>query len=272
VATFNIRSGRGADNRCDLDRTAALLGGLDLVALHEVRGPTPRRPLDQAAILGRKLNMPSLFAPSEIRFGREYFGNGLLCRPPVASWRRIPLPGTRHKGQRNMVLARVALRGRTVSVLLTHLDPLVDREAQLEAALARFLSLEAPAVLLGDLNTPASDPRLRALLARADVCEALGGAPGPAGARRVDWIFARGLRVADAGRVPNDASDHPLLWAELRPLPADRSAAAPSARATAPDPAAALQAAGESAGPSSRSPARHSGATGRRSPPPRPSR
>ena len=47
----------------------------------------------------------------------------------------------------------------------------------------------------------------------------------------VDWIIARGLRFADCGSVKNDASDHPLVWAELELLAAPRTADSSAAKA-----------------------------------------
>jgi endonuclease/exonuclease/phosphatase family metal-dependent hydrolase len=35
-------------------------------------------------------------------------------------------------------------------------------------------------------------------------------------ADRIDWIFTRGMEAVSAGVEANDASDHPMVWAELK--------------------------------------------------------
>jgi endonuclease/exonuclease/phosphatase (EEP) superfamily protein YafD len=43
----------------------------------------------------------------------------------------------------------------------------------------------------------------------------LAGQPTVGAKERIDWILVEGLAVVDAGAVETDASDHPLIWAEL---------------------------------------------------------
>jgi endonuclease/exonuclease/phosphatase family metal-dependent hydrolase len=218
VAAFNIHAGKGRDGRQDLARTAEQLKALDLICLNEVAGPGPWGGEDQASVLGRRLKMPHLFAASERRWGDESWGNALLCALPVGHWVRIPLPATRRRGFRNAVLAEVRVGSERLNVLLTHVDRDRDREAQLRDVIALYLALAPPAVLMGDLNSRASDPQLKSLLARPDVTDAAAGARGDRRSRR-DWIIVRGLRVVSAGVRATDASDHPVVRAELE-LPA----------------------------------------------------
>src|SRR3954468_7553080 len=90
VAIFNIHSGRNAGGEYNLEKTAAVLKGFDLVALNEARGTSVFNDVDQAQLLGQKLNMQWLFAPTENRWGHEHFGNGLLSAVSVMDWRRVP--------------------------------------------------------------------------------------------------------------------------------------------------------------------------------------
>lgn len=215
LATFNIHSGKGTDGQTDLDRIADELAGFDVVGLNEVRGgfgPDAH----QAAQLGRRLGMAWLFAPTERRWWHEHFGNGILSNIAARSGLTIPLPGTQSAKHRNAVLLRLGEGERAISLLVTHLDHVSDRQLQLRAVTELFLSLEPPAVLIGDLNTPGDDPLLKALLSRPDVRDAVADVAGPrARKRRIDWIITRGLRVRDAGIRETAASDHPLVWAEL---------------------------------------------------------
>ena len=84
---------------------------------------------------------------------------------------------------------------------------------------------------LFDLNTRMDEPKLKQLLSEPSITDFItDGIKGSTKVKGVDWIIARGLRFADCGSVQTDASDHPLVWAELElpaapPRTADGSAA-----------------------------------------------
>jgi endonuclease/exonuclease/phosphatase family metal-dependent hydrolase len=166
--------------------------------------------------------MPWLFAPAEHRWGHDHFGNAVLCSLPVQAWERIPLP--RHYGHscRNVVLLSAAYRGRTLRLVVTHLDrgDDRDRDRQLQTVAALFLGQQEPAILLGDLNTTGDEPLLAQLLSTPGVHDPVAEILGPKTPRRIDWMLTRGLETVDAGVIENDASDHPCVWAELK-LPGD---------------------------------------------------
>jgi endonuclease/exonuclease/phosphatase family metal-dependent hydrolase len=217
IGTFNINGCKGTDGRRDVDRVAACLQDLDFVALNEVHGPRLWERDNQAALLGRRLGMPWLFAPATRDWHTVEFGNGLLTSLPVESWQRKPLAASNGRGDRNAVLVRLRQRGQTVSVLLTHIARSDDltRQQQLREAVDRYLELPEPAIFLGDLNSEAGEPEIRRLLAVAGVIDAVGQKLGSRDPPRIDWIFVRGLRVLDAGLRDEGASDHPLAWAEV---------------------------------------------------------
>ncbi|MBN2578178.1 MAG: endonuclease/exonuclease/phosphatase family protein [Pirellulales bacterium] len=221
-ATWNIHGGKGLDGRKDLDRIAELLRGFDFVALQEVRGPGLFGGVDQAEFLGRRQKMAWLFAPAVRQWYCRESGNGMLGRMSVNSWQRIPLPSYKDYSFRNMVLCSVVPPGlhdsdRSIRVLITHLNRRheTDRKAQLRIVLSLFLSLREPAVLLGDLNTTAQDPQLRGLLKDNMVIDPVRKVLGGKAPNRIDWILARGLKCRDAGIIETEASDHPLIWADL---------------------------------------------------------
>jgi endonuclease/exonuclease/phosphatase family metal-dependent hydrolase len=217
VATFNIHGGRGTDGVQDLSRIADLLKGFDLVGLNEVHAARIGSGDNQASGLGKTLDQPWLFAPTERRWWRDDFGNAVLTKLAVDHWYRLPLPATQGAGFRNVVWLTIPWRDRTVTVLVTHLDRTLDRETQLRTALNVFQSLATPAILMGDFNTTAIDPMLYRFLAESDAIDALGSPDiGNETSNRIDWILARGLSRVDSGCVPTTASDHPLMWAELR--------------------------------------------------------
>lgn len=214
LATFNIASGRGKDGRVDLGRTMEQLKGFDLVGLNEVGAETLEVGVNQARQLGEMLHVPYLFAPTEYRFWRPHFGNGVLSVLPVGGWVVVPIVSTQAAGHRNVVLLRVMRAGVVVNVLITHVDRGPDRVAQLATVTRMFAALQPPAVLMGDLNTLPDDPLLAPLRAMAGVREPLAEVTEASG-RRIDYIFTRGLVTRDAGVEDVGASDHPLVWADV---------------------------------------------------------
>jgi endonuclease/exonuclease/phosphatase family metal-dependent hydrolase len=226
VGTFNIHGcKRELDGKVDLPRTAKCLEKLDFVALEEVHGPSLFGGEDQAALLGKQLKMAWLFTPAAREWYCQESGNGFLTSLPVTFWERIPLQSHRDYSFRNVVLLGVRQktgdgRERIVHILLTHVNRRYneDREAQLRAVIALFLSLQDPAILLGDLNSTAEDPQITKLLNDPQVIDAVGAISDTkaTNAERIDWIFCRGLKPLRGGMMRNDASDHPMVWAELK--------------------------------------------------------
>jgi endonuclease/exonuclease/phosphatase family metal-dependent hydrolase len=217
IGTFNIHGCKGADGCRDLGRVADCLRGLDFVALNEVHGPRLWQNLDQAGQLGQRLGMAWLFAPNTRTWYHLDSGNGLLSTLPVAAWQRIPLAQSGGRGYRNAVLATLCCGDCTVRVLATHITRHDgDRQEQLRAVIDLYLALAEPAILLGDLNSAADDPQIRHLLAAPGVADCVGERLAQARNSRIDWIFARGLRPLKAGIQDSDASDHPMVWAELQ--------------------------------------------------------
>jgi endonuclease/exonuclease/phosphatase family metal-dependent hydrolase len=223
VATFNLHGGKGLDGREDLSRSAKLLENLDFIALQEARGPGFLGGDDQPTLLGKQIKMAWLFAPAVRQWLFMESGNGLLTSLPVTFWQRIPLQSHRDYSYRNVVLVGLkqktrAGEERVIHILATHVNRRYDedRQAQLRAVLALFQSLQEPAILLGDLNSNFHDPQIAEILRHTEITDAVGKILGTNDdSERIDWIFCRGLTCLKAGIVRNDASDHPLVWAEL---------------------------------------------------------
>ncbi len=215
IATFNIHSCVGADDRMDIDRVASSLRGFDVVGLNEVRGSAPWRWDNQARLLGDRLSLPWLFVPSERQWYCDSFGNALLCARPVQQWHHQPMAGSFWRGKRSLLRATFLVGDRPVRLIVTHLDRHDDRARQLTNLGQLFLTEPAPVVFMGDLNTPADDPLIAWLLSKGadDPVGKVLGAHCPKD--RIDWILTRGLRCRDAGLIDNGASDHPMPWAEL---------------------------------------------------------
>lgn len=216
LATFNIHGCRGRDGTRDLGAVADTIQEYDFVALQEAHGGLYAGRPDQCAQLGERLQFASLFAPTERRWWRDNIGNGLLTRVPLSGWQRIPLPGTQDGRFRNLLLARLPLGETTVRVLIGHLDNQRDHDAHLRSAIDLFLSLESPAVLMGDLNSHRLDPQLKALFSRPEVTAVVGERFSDGRRMRaVDWIIARGLVCRSQQTIDLGASDHPAVAAVL---------------------------------------------------------
>ena len=216
IGTWNIHSGVGRDGRYDLQRIAKCLDGLDFVALNEVRGLAAGSANNQAAALGATLQQAWLFAPSERQWWHDHFGNAALTDLPISAWLRIPLPCSQGKGYRNALLMTVETAGAPVRVLATHLDRSHDRAMQLAAVSDLFLALAEPCVLLGDLNTTSDDAQIQRLRCAPGVEDPFAARLGGNDEFRIDWILTRGLHCVRCDIEDRGASDHPLLWAELK--------------------------------------------------------
>ncbi|HET6328451.1 MAG TPA: endonuclease/exonuclease/phosphatase family protein [Planctomycetaceae bacterium] len=219
IATFNTHAGVGRDGVRDLGRTADALRDLDLAALQEVRSPLFGIDGPQVADVAARLQMGWLFVPAERRWWHNHYGNALLTRFPLVDYVRIPLPTPSRQRFRAALLTNFTHWGRTVHVLTVHIDKDEARDThniQLRTAFDLFLSLNEPAILLGDLNEFASHPEMVRLLKTPGVHNALANIAGPTVKKDpIDWIFTRGLRTVRAEWIANPASDHPVARADL---------------------------------------------------------
>ena len=125
-------------------------------------------------------------------------------------------PGGQDKKFRNAILTSVEHDGRIVRIVATHIDRRLDRKRQLQQVIDLFLSLEAPAILMGDLNTTTNDAQIQQLLSVPGVEDVLSSVEFIEASRpRVDWIITRGLRTVSKSCEVTDASDHPVVWGEF---------------------------------------------------------
>ncbi|QDT48663.1 hypothetical protein Pan258_27060 [Symmachiella dynata] len=225
IGVFNIHGCKGRDGKRDVGRIAQCIHDLDIVSLHEVRGSYGS---NQAYELGDILGMSAVFAPTEWRWGRNDFGNGLLTNVELSQMHQIPLAMS-GRAYRNALLTSFRLEDKTVQLLIAHVDLSEDRDRQLSAVTNLFLSLKTPALLLGDLNVKATDPRMRDLMATPGIRSALVATPG----RGRDWVIMKGFRTVSAAVVDNEASDHAIVQTELQLLNKPKSVAPSPSRGQA---------------------------------------
>lgn len=227
VVSYNIRHGRGNDERVDLDRTAAVLRRLqpDLVGLQEVDSVVTRSGgVPQGQALGERLGMRHAFGGFMAYQGGQY-GMAILSRFPIQRVVPVRLPD----GNEPRIALAVEVDAPGIGPLVVvnvHFDWVASDSFRFvqASALTRFLdSLPGPYVLLGDFN---DQPRSRTLaLFQARAREA----PKPPGdrftfssaepVREIDFIFgapaARWRADSVAVIVERLASDHRPVRAVL---------------------------------------------------------
>lgn len=220
VMSYNIRNGRGCDDRVDLDRIAAVIAPFDpdIVALQEVDAGRARSGgLDQGQQLASQLGMSAHFTAC-IEHECERYGIATLTRLPVITTRHIALPalaGRRGSQPRRALVTRLRWPhpDRTLDMMNTHLS-IVGAERPLQVA-AITDGLEADDVVVaGDLNCMPWSAPFRAL--RGRLRSATGRArswPARAPLFAIDHILYRGpLAVVEGGSWTaagaRRASDH----------------------------------------------------------------
>lgn len=216
LATFNIRHGRGLDERVDLVRTAAALSETDaeLIALQELdRGRERSGKVDQPARLAELTGLHVAFHPT-VRTGGAEYGIAVASRRPLeTTFHALDRAGDEEP--RGLVTGRLDPPG--VGFVATHLSTVRRaRRMQIAALLEHARRLEPPVVILGDLNQGRLG--LRPLI-RAGF---------DAGRRIEHTLTTRSLRwqidfalvgpparLAGTHTVTTDASDHVPLVAEV---------------------------------------------------------
>ncbi len=165
VMSYNIRHGRGVDDRVDLERTAAVLRLQmpDIVALQEVDERVERSGrVDQAWELGRMLRMQHAFGAFMDYQGGRY-GMATLSRFPIVSSWSIALPDGSEPRVALATEIELPNRARVVAVNV-HFDWLDDDNDRYRqaVALARVLdTLSLPYIVLGDFNDQRNSRTLR---------------------------------------------------------------------------------------------------------------
>ena len=227
VVTYNIKHGRGMDEKVDLARTAAVLKPLnpDVVGLQEVDDRASRSgSVPEAEHLGKALGMNHAFGKF-MDFQGGAYGMGILVRHPIVRTESVTLP----VGNEPRIALVVETRlpdGRTITIINVHFDWVRDdgfRFAQ-ASVLTKYLdALKTPYVLIGDFNDGPDSRTLALFKSRATEARKPAGAsftfPSDKPEREIDYVFfspssaftAREVRVIDE----QVASDHRPVLAVL---------------------------------------------------------
>jgi len=156
VASYNIKHGRGMDDKVDLLRSAQVLKTLrpDIVGLQEIDLDVARSGRqNQPAILGKHLGMHAAFGAFMDYDGGRY-GMAILSRHSFVNVRSLTLPIGNEP--RVALIADVRLPNeQVVTVVNVHFDWVEDdkfRFAQATALADELRKLKTPYILLGDFN------------------------------------------------------------------------------------------------------------------------
>lgn len=197
LMTYNIRHGVGFDGVLDLRRTIQVIGEADpdIVILNEVDAGTQRAfGVQQSDSLGRALGLNARFGRS-IDFDGGYYGNALLSRYPILSFKVMDLSTHPLLEGRSVFQAVLAVDEDTLFVMGTHLGLLDTEQAQQVTWILASLPATEKLVLAGDLNfIPASAmyDRLSSHLldgVKALVPDTEYTFPADLPRRRIDYIF-----------------------------------------------------------------------------------
>lgn len=215
VVSYNIHHGQGVDGKLDLGRIAGVLRGADLIALQEVdQNATRSESVDQARVLAEELGMHFVFG-ANIELQGGHYGNAILSRWPIKSWKNHLLPNTGGGEQRGLLEAVVTIPNHgDVLLLATHFDHRRDPQQRLDSTefIDDFLEkrdFQGPTILAGDLNATPESQVLTNLShsLRGTAEEGLVTVPVKSPAKQIDFILT--------GRQPESEYQLDLLHQQV---------------------------------------------------------
>ncbi|MBO4322955.1 MAG: endonuclease/exonuclease/phosphatase family protein [Clostridia bacterium] len=220
IASFNIQHGA----QQGLDAVAATLkeADADIVGLQEVDFKTSRvSGVDQPAVIAQKAGYEYYRFIRAIDYKGGEYGTAILSKYPIVSFEVIRLEAGTYEG-RSFGHAVIETPGGNIDFFNTHLsyEDKSTRTGQFET-IAKKAS-ECPVYLLtGDFNT-ADYSEFAHFTGASMICNDIrsyGTFPGSG--KGIDNIVFRGnFSERNSGIIVNGSSDHYLLWAEFRFIPA----------------------------------------------------
>lgn len=209
LLSYNIRNGKGMDGKTDMDRTAAVLKGVnaDVVALQEVDSATKRSGgISVLAALEQRTGMRGVFGAAIPYQGGSY-GVAVLSKERPRRHYTVALPGR----EEERVLLVVEFR--RYVIFATHLSlTAADRLASLKIIDSVGAGYTKPIYLLGDFNAEPKDALVTGLQAGWTLLSGTEPTfPADKPVKCIDFIFSRNSkRVVQSARVLEDGvtSDH----------------------------------------------------------------
>ena len=227
VMTYNIHVGVGMDKKLDLQRIADVINREkpDLVGLQEVdRGVKRTEGKDEIAELAALTRMEYAFAPN-LDFQGGKYGVAILSRFPIKNTVHRMFENKREAERRGMLLVEVAVDGKPLAFVTTHLDYQFEdgRVFETEQLLSFLADVKGPLIVVADMNDVPSGGAYQLMRTKFDDAWVTSRAEGdgfsyPADkpVKRIDHIFYRqNVRAKKARVVETLASDHVPVVAEL---------------------------------------------------------
>ncbi len=217
VMTFNIRHGRGLNDKVDLAYTADEIArsGAQVVALQEVDRFNIRSYCrDQVRWLAKKLNMHWCFSTS-LRFGFTRYGNAVLSVFPQVCKRVVSMPGS--KENRTVMEVQIDTDERRFYLINTHLAVSgADRRKQFPLLTEMLVKVNGPAILMGDFNMEIDNRIFMQLAPDWKRIKPAGKTATVQGGQEIDHIFVNRDGVAAKAWVQHTAaSDHHAVLADI---------------------------------------------------------
>jgi len=258
--SYNIRSGDNVNGVFNLNNTAEIIRQLnpDIVGLQEVDRFTSRHPIDEPSFLANQTNMYSIFAKMRSYEGGDY-GICILSRNMVldsrifhyrrpgeiSQWKKAlecsgdPVPGDYCQGALAVLIevspseAKLQLKTNSISTskkiwfVTTHLglyDMQLNESMQLFEFLNSLMSVNAPIVITGDMNSTPESDAIQFLTRKANMIDQWASCGKGFGytfssdtpTRRIDYQFTyskenvttNGIRCIQSFLINTLASDH----------------------------------------------------------------
>lgn len=234
VLTYNIHHGEGVDGKLDVARIAGVINAVkpDIVALQEVDKNVRRTgSVDQPAELAKLTKLHVAFG-SNIELQGGHYGNALLSRWPITSYKNHLLPCLRGGEQRGVLDVAIEVQNAAspLRFLATHFDHRDDDEERIASAKAineLVVAADQPAILAGDLNDIDTSEALKTLRNEWQLTneKELPTIPVDKPTQQIDFVLARPAarwRVVEV-KVLDEAvaSDHRAVLAVIELLPTE---------------------------------------------------
>ena len=219
IATWNMGAARGSS--IDAVRDQLAIADADVVLIQEIEiGARRTDEVDQPAVLAEALDYDYAFAAA-LKFDGGDFGMAVFSRVPFQSARRIALDSTDAYEPRIAIDATVCAGPTALRLIDVHADFMPEANTRNLSELADALGATAPGlVIAGDFNADPNAEGVRTLLdasGTVDLFAELDPSPTREG-ERIDFVLASpdlAPAVAAGEVVPNEASDHALLWVDF---------------------------------------------------------
>jgi endonuclease/exonuclease/phosphatase family metal-dependent hydrolase len=221
LVSYNVRNGKGMDNRTDYDRTVAVIqkAAARVLALQELDSSTARsQGMDVLSVLAQKTGMHAVYGAA-IPYGGGKYGVGLLSKEKPLQHYTVSLPG--REEQRVLLVVEF----KAFVVFNTHLSLTEeDRMASIITINKEADRFQKPVFLLGDMN---AEPSSTFLIQLKKDWQLLSGEaptfPAPLPDKCIDYILSRNNKMAVSHSEVMDepqASDHrPVLVTLKAKLP-----------------------------------------------------